>query len=215
MRNVLIVLVTTLALASCGKKQPTAGAGGPPGLVGNPGAACSALQVAPSLDAPYGGVLVTCEASQVFVSNGAPGANGLNGSNGLDGVNGQDGGSCSVQQVLTSFDLPNGGAIITCGSDAVLIANGAPGATGADGQPGPAGPISQYGIDAIIDPCGDAPGVFDEVIIKLASGQLVASISDKVNGENTRLSLIPAGSYQTTDGSNCNFSVSASGLVSW
>lgn len=62
----------------------------------------------------------------------------------------------------------------------------------------------------IIDPCGDAPNIVDEVIFKVAQlGEIkyFASFSDNSNGKNTRLSLIDSGAYITTDGSNCKFSI--------
>lgn len=98
------------------------------------------------------------------------------------------------------------------------------GLNGQDGDVGPSGPAGQDGADApaspyqvtqVIDPCGDAPNVFDEVILKMANGNLIASFSDNANGNNTRLSLLTQGNYVTTDGSSCHFSVSAGGTISW
>lgn len=78
---------------------------------------------------------------------------------------------------------------------------GLPGADGADAA------LSAYTIVAIEDPCGDAPGIVDEVLLKLANGQTLVSFSDNSSGKNTRFALLGPGSYQTTDGSNCTFTI--------
>lgn len=63
-------------------------------------------------------------------------------------------------------------------------------------------------IIEIVDPCGDAAGIFDEVFLRLSNGTLIASFSDSASGNNTRFSVIVDGvNYKTTDGSNCYFSV--------
>ena len=101
--------------------------------------------------------------------------------------------SCKVTQGDT-------GTLIQCpnGSQALIANNG-----------------TQYNIVTIIDPCGDAPGIYDEVLLQLANGQIVASFSQNAAGDNTRFALIPQGSYVTTDGSGCRFNVSSTGVVSW
>jgi hypothetical protein len=60
---------------------------------------------------------------------------------------------------------------------------------------------------ALVNPCGDAPGIWDEIFLRLANGQLVASFSDNANGNNTRFSILTPGTYETTDGDNCMFTV--------
>lgn len=88
--------------------------------------------------------------------------------------------------------------------------DGADGSDGADGTPGADG---QDAVVEVIDPCGDAPGIVDEILIHLSDGRVLRSFSDRANGKNTRLSILPAGSYVTTDGSNCAFTVSADGTI--
>lgn len=129
------------------------------------------------------------------------------GQQGEPGQDGADGTGCTAIDVEPSSLYPNGGAAILCGDQSVVIKNGTPGAQGAAGQNG------ADAVAAIIDPCGDDPGIYDEVILKLANGTLLASMSDKANGENTRFVVLTPGSYRTTDGSNCNFTVTASGTV--
>ena len=62
----------------------------------------------------------------------------------------------------------------------------------------------------IIDPCGDWSNGFDEVILRTSDGKLLAYFE---NGSNRYLSLLVPGSYRTTDGSNCNFTVNNSKQV--
>jgi hypothetical protein len=75
--------------------------------------------------------------------------------------------------------------------------------------------MSAYAVVAIEDPCGDAPGIYDEVLLKLASGQVLASFSDNSSGKNTRFALLPPGSYVTTDGSSCHFTLNVDGSLSY
>lgn len=64
-------------------------------------------------------------------------------------------------------------------------------------------------ITEIVDPCGDSPGITDEVLLRLSNHKLLASFSDSSNGTNTRFSLIEPGQYETTDGSHCHFTVTS------
>lgn len=98
---------------------------------------------------------------------------------------------------------------------------GDPGNVGSQGPVGPAGPVGASGDDGadavleIIDPCNDAPGIVDEVLIRLSDGRVLCSFSANANGQNTRLAVLPAGSYVTTDGSNCHFSVNVAGNITY
>lgn len=103
----------------------------------------------------------------------------------VTGKDGSPGANCSVQQITN-------GAIITCPDSTAVVS--------------PAG--SQYNVQEIVDPCGDGPG-FDEVILRLANGQLLAHFS---SGGLQFLSLIPDGNYVTTDQQACQFTVS-NGIV--
>lgn len=66
---------------------------------------------------------------------------------------------------------------------------------------------SQYDIVGVENPCGDAPGIYDEIFLRLRNNTLVASFSDNTNGNNTRFVLITPGTYRTTDGDSCTFTV--------
>lgn len=146
------------------------------------------------------------------------GEKGATGNNGAPGGSGRDGVGCTVSLLSPAPLTPYGGAMVTCGTDIVIISNGAPGPTGPQGIPGMPAPPTAYTVAGVVDPCGDAPGIYDEVFLRFANGNLVASFSDNINGYNTRLSELPDGNYVTTDGSGCNFNVSTLGntrTVSW
>lgn len=90
------------------------------------------------------------------------------------------------------------------------------GPMGPQGLAGPQGDAGEDGSDAIlevIDPCGDAANIVDEILIRLADGRVMCSFSANANGHNTRLAILPSGTYMTTDGSNCVFTINAQGQV--
>lgn len=151
--------------------------------------------------------------SEVWIVKGPPGPEGPTGPQGPAGPQGPQGSGCSVVVVAPGGAAPYGGAQVTCGTSSVLLVNGAPGQDGqdgADGQDGSDAPPTAYSIASMINPCGDAAGVFDEVLLCLQNGTLIATVSANANGQNTRLAEVPTGSWQTTDGSGCNFTVSGS-----
>lgn len=97
--------------------------------------------------------------------------------------------------------------LVSCGKTPVVV-----------GPKGDKGDDGKDGLDAImeiVDPCGDAPGIYDEVLIRMNDGRLLASFSDAASGQNTRFSIIVPGSYVTTDGSNCHFTVNPDLSVSF
>ncbi len=67
-------------------------------------------------------------------------------------------------------------------------------------------------IVSIKDPCG-AQSAYNEVFLKLSTGQYLASFSDSASGLNTRFTILTDGSFVTTDGSHCYFTVSNGGTV--
>ncbi len=132
---------------------------------------------------------------------------GTDGTNGRDGINGVAGSSCSVSSVVPSPGVaPNGGARITCtdGTDALLL-NGSP---GADAPPTP------YSVVQVVKPCPTISGSFPEVLLVMQDRSILASASENANGKNTRLSLLIPGTYSTTDGRSCNFTIT-SNTISW
>lgn len=140
-------------------------------------------------------------------SQGPAGRDGKDGTDGVDGVDGEDGSSCSVSTVaVTPIIAPNGGARITCtdGTDALIL----------NGEPGTSAPPSSYTVVQVVKPCPTISGSFPEVLLVLQNRSILASVSSSSSANTTRLSLLSTGSYVTTDGRSCNFTVSAT-TISW
>lgn len=132
---------------------------------------------------------------------------GADGVNGVDGADGADGSSCSVSTVSAGPVAPNGGAQVLCeNGTSALILNGA---NGADGASAPATP---YMIAKIVTPCPSVPGSNKEVLLVLQNRSILASVSEQSNGKNTRLALLGYGTYSTTDGRSCSFTISSSSI---
>jgi hypothetical protein len=106
----------------------------------------------------------------------------------VDGAPGKDGQDCYVEAI-------NAGANIVCGGSIVTVEDGINGTNGIDGI----SPILE-----IIDPCGDKPGKFDEIVLKLSENQLVVYFQ---SGSNYFLTLLTPGNYRTTDEQKCYFTV--------
>lgn len=68
------------------------------------------------------------------------------------------------------------------------------------------------GIVGIRTPCGASPGL-NEVILRLNDGRYLSSYSDNPNGTNTRFIILLDGTYRTTDGRRCVYTVSNYGTV--
>ena len=159
---------------------------------------------------------------------GSVGDTGSQGDVGDTGADGQNGHSSLVDLVLPGdgggASCLNGGATIVVGldldDDLVLglteitksrdVCNGLDGAAGEDGLDAPVNP---YAPVALVNPCNDAPGIFDEVFIRLSNGSLIASFSQNLSGLNTRLSVLVPGSYMTSDGDACAFTVDANNQI--
>lgn len=148
---------------------------------------------------------------------GNPGSNGLpgmDGQDGSDGADGQDGYSIVTQTAAIAVNdvvCPGGGTRLYLAQD--TDRNGSWSPTDGNQQMmsicnGVNAPPTPYTPVGFVDPCGDAPGVWDEVFMRLQNGMLLASFSDNFHGDNTRLSILSPGTYQTTDGDNCVFTVS-------
>jgi len=67
-------------------------------------------------------------------------------------------------------------------------------------------------IVSIVNPCG-VQAANEEVFLKLSNGGMLASFSDTASGTNTRFALLSDGNFRTTDGTNCNFTMSNGGTV--
>lgn len=71
---------------------------------------------------------------------------------------------------------------------------------------------SESEVIELIDPCGDKPGKFDEIIMRLSDDTLVAYFEE--TGREFLTILVP-GNYQTTDAQRCNFTVTNDLQVVW
>jgi len=123
---------------------------------------------------------------------------------GWRGAPGDAGSSCSVSPAV-------GGAVITCTNGSTsLILNGLAGMDGADGADAPPTP---YTVTELINP-GGINTAFDEVLFRLASGEIVAHYS---SGALQFLTVLAPGNYQTTDAAHTPFTVGPAPayLVSW
>lgn len=175
--------------------------------------------------------------------SGANGLDGSNGSNGNDGTNGLNS-VIKVLPILPGVNCLSGGILHSAGLDvnwnnllddteiqhAAFVCNGTNGSNGTDGTNGVDGQNGTDGTNGtdgqtyvpspfapvdIIDPCGDTPGKYDEILIRLYNGMLIATISDNSNGLNTRLAIVPSGGWRTTDNTGCTFTVHSNGMVTW
>jgi hypothetical protein len=168
------------------------------------------------------GVYLRCPGQeQVFIPNGTPGQEGIQGPSGpqgqigtpgkdgleskpgKDGKDGQDGATGAVGPIG-----PEGQKGDT-GTQGVQGIKGDTGAAGPQGLPGEAGKAGQNAVVEVYDPCGDSPG-FDEVILKLADGTLMSYFE---SGSNRFLTILRPGTYRTTDGSNCIFTIRSDGSI--
>jgi hypothetical protein len=157
---------------------------------------------------------------------GDPGTNGTNGTNGANGTNGYS--SLTSLIAATVLQCPNGGVTILTGLDldrdsnlsglevtsSATVCNGANGASGqagTNGTNGANGGTISFSLVQAIMPCGSSSSPWKEVLLGLQGGQLLSSFSENANGLNTRFSFIPNGTYQDTDSSGCNFTVTGDG----
>lgn len=138
---------------------------------------------------------------------GGQGEPGPTGSAGERGEQGDPGSNCTVANTIT-------GATVFCEDGTIAtISNGIDGINGSDGEsivgpqgePGQDAPPTPFTVVELIDPCGQE-AVFDEVLLRMADGSLMAHYSA---GGNQFLTLVPPGSYATTDGTGCTFIVTS------
>jgi hypothetical protein len=165
---------------------------------------------------------------------GATGSAGAVGATGATGAAGADGSSSSISLTAAGSDsCANGGWIVTVTNTdqspaSYPLCNGANGAAGATGATGAAGASntnasqssssSSLSLIELIAPCGINSAAYKEELIVLSDGSLLGDFSDSTDGDETRLALIPDGTYEDTDDSGCIFTVSTSGStrsVSW
>ena len=192
----------------------------------------SGLQVNSGLDSDRSGILEPAEISQAQIL-----CDGANGATGAAGPAGRDGHDLVFQAVdaapevcpaggktlMMALDINNLGSYSALDPDqqSMTLCNGLNGQNGVDGQngkDGSNGANGQNGHDGLtpayspvepILPCGNTVA-YKEVLLRLSNGQVLASFSDNVNGDMTRLVFLPDGTFMDTDNSNCTFSLATS-----
>lgn len=153
---------------------------------------------------------------------GPQGNTGATGATGADGSNGHN----SLIYSVSSTGCINGGITVLSGVDVndnfvldigevTASADVCNGADGQDGEDGADAPPTGFTPVALLNPCGDNPSVFDEVFLKLSNGTVLASFSDSASGLNTRFSVLVPGTYSTTDGDGCVFTIDGSGSFTY
>jgi hypothetical protein len=146
------------------------------------------------------------------VLTGRPGKDGVDGYTSLLSLGAADLCVNGGNVFSSGLDLNRDGSLQLEETQAVaVVCNGRDGTDGNDGVDGSDAVLPSFTPVGILNPCGDNPSLYDEVFLKLANGMVLASFSDKVNGENTRFSILVAGTYVTTDGDHCTFTVDSSG----
>jgi hypothetical protein len=123
---------------------------------------------------------------------GKDGIDGVQGEQGADGSPGQDGAagaSCTIEAVTE-------GAEVTCGGQTVLVRDGVKGADA----------VVPLHVAGYIDLCGNG----EEVLLRMSDGNVMAHYSQ---GSKQYLKLLKPGSYVTTDGLACAFTLDAAGTV--
>jgi len=144
---------------------------------------------------------------------GPAGPQGNKGDQGDKGDTGAQGSSCSVRSIPGGSEIyctDGTSSIVSNGSNGQDGQDGADGTDGQDGQDAPQGPLD---IAEVIDPCGDAPGVVDEVLLKLGNGSILVLFASNANGNNPRLALLGPGNYITSDTSDCRFTIDSNSAI--
>lgn len=134
--------------------------------------------------------------------DGEPGATGATGPQGNDGAAGPKGDKGDTGPQGDKGDKGDTGDVGPQGPQ------GEVGATGPQGLPGVDG---EDAIIEVIDPCGDKPGHVDEVLFRLANGDIAAWY------KNVGLVILEKNvKYQTTDKQKCKFKINNAGaIVGW
>lgn len=99
------------------------------------------------------------------------------------------------------------------GKDGIDGKDGVNGKDGEDGEDGADAPTSPFTIVGILNPCGDASGIYDEIFLKLENGTIVSSFSDSASGQNTRFVVMVPGTYVTSDGDHCYFTITSTNQI--
>lgn len=174
----------------------------------------SGVQLSTGVDLNKNNSLDASEITQTTIlCDGVAGQNGAAGETGAAGPAGANGHNAVFSIVPANTEVcSNGGSVIMMALDihntgvysaelpqqqSATICNGS---NGMNAEPSP------YQIVDVITPCG-VTVANKEVLLRLQNGQLLATVSDNVNGYNTRLAFVVDGNYVNTDPSACTFSI--------
>jgi len=115
------------------------------------------------------------------------------------------------------FPKPKDGKDGSDGQAGAAGKDGSDGADGKDGQDGAAGKDGNNGADGqdsiieVVDPCGKESS-YDEVLFRLSDGRLYALYYAP---PRSFLTYLPPGTYITTDGTGCQFTINSENEISY
>jgi len=185
MRSIILVFVFLCLAGGCGRRPGKVGLTGAPGTNGTDGLSLVVNVVELTTEDS-----IACKLTNIYQDTNR------------DGL-------YSTGDTYNNGFLVCDGAVGAQGEQGVAGEQGETGEDGTDGTNGTNGlnADTTYSIVSIVDPCGDTPGVYDEVILKLGNGTYISSFSDNVQGYNTRLGILTHGTFMTTDGTSCVFTI--------
>lgn len=154
-------------------------------------------------------LMVGCGNDQIRTIQGPAGNNGLNGLNSLIAVSRAaiDTGLCASGSgliVSTGLDQNSNGVLDTGEVSNTQVV--------CDGVAGVNAPSNPFQVVDVVDPCGADQNHYNEVLLKLKNGDLLAYFKDR---DNEFLSLLVPGDYRTTDHQKCEFMVHSDMSVTW
>ena len=174
----------------------------------------SGVQLSTGVDLNKNNSLDASEMTQTTIlCDGIAGQNGATGEIGAAGPAGANGHNAVFSIVPANMEVcANGGSVIMMAldiNDTGVYSEKLPqqqSATICNGSNGMNAQASPYQVVDVITPCG-VTVANKEVLLRLHNGQILATVSDNVNGYNTRLAFVVDGNYVNTDPSACSFSI--------
>ena len=153
------------------------------------------------------------------------GCNGVGGTIILEGLDLNNDGTLENSEVIESTEICNGvtgaqgqqGIAGQTGATGSQGQQGIQGVTGATGATGPQGPQGVAGTNAtepqftpviIITPCGSNSATYKEAFLGLVGGDVFSEFTGGSSTDDVANVILPDGSYEDTDASQCNFTVS-------
>lgn len=62
-------------------------------------------------------------------------------------------------------------------------------------------------VTRLLMPCGPLSSSYKEILLQMSDGSVIATFSNSISGDHTRLTVLPDGAYQDTDDSGCSFTL--------